>query len=270
MRILFINLFFLMIFSWAYAQDSIPMVMAVEPASKVPHVLIVPMNSKMYASDADAYILKESELSFNQMVGSFRAGMCQAVKAAMPAWWTSTILKDPGDTLQLDELLEISFKYELQLLQDESGSQKKGLFGKKKMKTHKSGIQNGQLKIIPDHRLKFMDITILNDTILHYLGKNYGASFFFFINQLDIRSDLSDHLEVGKDNYIRKIRMHYTLMDLRGKKYYSGLSESVFPSTENRVKYIMETYFTQAAMNATSNMPPPIKPKKARQKKEEK
>lgn len=109
-----------------------------------------------------------------------------------------------------------------------------------------SGIKNGQVAVEMSDEKKFTNIMIPDTKALLYLHKKYIAEYFVFINQLDIKNDANTY-DIHTDSYLRKVDVHYTIVDKSGKLITAGIASSSFSSKENNPKKIVGQSFSPIA-----------------------
>lgn len=242
----------------SFSQDSIP---TKEKDSVEFHkVLIIPFNPEMYMSDADKEIISASKIRFTQLVDRFRAGLTITIRAAIPPVFESKILFADNDTLHELEKIYASTEYKSEMLPlPVAKSANKSLF-KDKTKTQKQDenapkIVNGQLVVKENPQPKYINIAMKDKDLLPYLNSRYGADLFIFINQFDIKNDMSDYTALGNDDYQREIRIHYTIFTQDGKQIYAGLESTKFSSKVNDAQAIINNYFPPIAGSITFHLP---------------
>lgn len=243
-----------------FSQDSIPT--PPKPDSVVIHkVLVIPFNPEMYMSDADKEIIAETKIRFAQLVDRFRAGLTITIRAAIPAVFESKILFADNDTLHELDKIYASTEYKSELLPQPATKPANKSFFKDKNKPKQQDdnapkIVNGQLVVKENPQPKYINIVIKDKELLPYLTTRYGADLFIFINQFDIKNDLSDYTALGNDDYQREIRVHYTIFAQDGKQIYAGLEGNKFSSKINNAQAIINNYFTPIASSITFHLPP--------------
>ena len=204
-------------------------------------VLVIPFNPKLYLSDADQNINRETKMTFNQIRHTFRVGLdfnvFTDIKKTFPS--TSLLMLDTVKTKKDIEMIYegIDYKYD-PVPADKNTKVKSDDYNSK------SKIENGQLVVKVDETKRFMNTTITNSDLLPYLQKKYGADLYVFINELDIKNEINNSGIAITDNYKRIISVHYTLMDATGQIITGGLATDKFPSNVNIPKEIIAGHFS--------------------------
>ena len=98
-----------------------------------------------------------------------------------------------------------------------------------------------------------------NNEVLNYLNKKYKAEYFLFINQLDIKND-KDSYNITTNTYLRRVEVHYTILDRNGKQIDAGIASSSFSSKENNPKKIVALSFSPAATYIATKFIGVVKP----------
>ena len=207
-------------------------------------VLVIPFNPKLYNSEADRNINKETNMTFNQIRHIFRVGLdfnvFTEIKKTFPS--TSLLMLDTIKTKKdIDMIYEgIDYKYDPVPVDKATNVKSDGYNAKSK-------IENGQVVVKVDDTQRFMNTTITNSELLPYLQKKYGADLYVFINELDIKNEINNSGISITDNYKRIISVHYTLMDAAGKIITGGLASEKFPSNVNVPKDIIANHFSRVS-----------------------
>jgi hypothetical protein len=89
---------------------------------------------------------------------------------------------------------------------------------------------------------RYMSARLKNTSVLQQLHSTYGFNRFIFINQMDVKMDLTDP-EAAFIDPKRLVAIHYTVMDKDGKEISGGLASAQFPGTESRLNYIIGSTF---------------------------
>jgi hypothetical protein len=129
------------------------------------------------------------------------------------------------------------------------------------------GIRNGQVVSERTVDERYMNTVIQKPEILKQLNDRYEVNRFLFINQLDIKHDLSDPNTAFMDPK-RLLQVHYTFVDLNGVELGSGLAKQSYSgATKNLDRIISDNMYKVAAQISASLKPKPEKEKKGKKKK---
>jgi hypothetical protein len=228
-------------------------------------VLIIPFESKMYLSDIDKDIAQKSELTFHQIKAKFRAALDQNIYIALKKYYTpqSFYSIEPEEAkMELAYIYNsIGYKYEIvpqeEVVKKETVATKFASKFKKKEKEEEyieAGVRNGEVVSQVDNREKYMKTTLANDKLLPSLKSKYSSEHFIFINELDIKRGANDVYQASEEQYLREIKVHYTIFDVAGNEVSSGAIKSRFPSTQNDIDKIINVQFPMIAERIVSNM----------------
>ena len=105
----------------------------------------------------------------------------------------------------------------------------------------------------------------ISNEVLSYLNKKYTSEYFVFINQLDIKNDMSSY-DINTDSYQREVVVHYSILDITGKTINAGIATSRFSSKENNPKKIVAQCFSPIATYIAAKFTAIANPKPAPQK----
>jgi hypothetical protein len=220
-------------------------------------LLIIPFNPKYYLSDADREIAAGSKISFEDLRERFRNGIIQKLNYRISDLEHTLPLVTYADTLfDLKKIYVSTACKQEELPKLPKKQDEKSPFNNPKKTTTKTEVRKGQLGSKEEPSEKFMNLVILNKDLLPYLEKNYGSSQYVFINQFEIKNDLSDYVAVSNGTYMRQLRVHYSVVDHTGKVIYAGLAVNEFPASENNVDEILNTYIRPICDEIVLHIPP--------------
>jgi hypothetical protein len=221
-------------------------------------VMIIPYEPRMYFSEVDRNIAKKNELNYTQINGRFRDIILASIMSEIDETYRNPVtLWNTTNEERLKDLdyvyQHISYSYEVFdttaiLKKNRDKSQSKKYAPAKK-------IVNGQLVAPTDNSVKYMNAVFKNKEVLSYLTKKYETDLYVFINELDIKNDLSDLYSISNDNYKREIKIHYTIMDGNGNHIYGGLAGHTFHSEQNDMYEIVRLCFPSISSQLASNLP---------------
>ena len=211
-----------------------------ETASKH-KIMIIPFENRMYLSEIDFMINKESKLTAKQIKATMRDGLNeQFYKKLKPKIPVVDLLDDTTKTKK--DLADIYQYLTYQYLKVPNQDNYKPPVKEKEEKT----INNGQLVVESNSDARFMNAKLKNATLVPYLGGKYKTDLFLFINELDIKALNGMPGDVSSFSS-RKIILHYTVYTLDAKEINSGIAEVNLPSNVNNPTKIINTYFSQLA-----------------------
>lgn len=228
-------------------------------------VLVIPFETKMYFSDIDRDISQKTELNFHQIKAKFRAALDQNIYIALKKYHKplSFYSIEPNEAKKELAYIYNSIGYKYEVVPEEEVVEKetvgKKLIGKFKKKEKeeeyiKAGVSNGQVVSQVDNREKYMKTKISNEKLLPNLDKQYKASYYIFINQLDIKRAADQRYLATEESYKREIKVHYTIFNATGEEVSSGAIKSRFASSQNDIDKIIKEQFPLIAERLVSNM----------------
>lgn len=192
-----------------------------------PRLLIIPFDEKMYLSDVNKSINRETKKTFPEIRDEFRFGINSYLKSQFRDAYEVTTLLD--DTAKMKK--DLVFAY------NSIGLKYVSVATGKENKT--SNIKNGQLVSSSVAEERYMNTVLKGPSLMAFLKKKYKADYVLFINELDIKNDVNSLGATGK----RNASIHYTLYDINGKQIKGGLAKAQFSSGVNDIKKIMSSSF---------------------------
>lgn len=228
-------------------------------------VLVVPFESKMYFSDIDRDISQKTELNFHQIKAKFRAALDQNIYIALKKYHKplSFYSIEPNEAKKELAYIYNSIGYKYEVMPKEEVVEKETVgkklidkFKKKEEKEEyiKAGVKNGEVVSQVDNREKYMKTAISNQNLMSNLDKQYKASYYVFVNQLDIKRAADQRYLATETAYQREIKVHYTIFDAKGNEVSSGAIKSRFESNQNDIDKIIKEQFPLIAERIVSNM----------------
>lgn len=211
-------------------------------------VLVIPFEPKLYMSEIDQHVNKETKLNFGQIRSAFRSGLDYSIVTEFKKKYSVvSLMSDTSRSIKDQYYIYSSIAYKYEVAADSSGKIAPD------NTANKPKTQNGQLTVATNDQKKFMNTRITNPNLLETLHKKYGTELFVFINQLDLKNDIDNTGRVGAGNYERIAGVHYSIYDLSGKLLNSGLAIKRFPATTNNPNKIVNSYFSGIAETILEN-----------------
>lgn len=206
-------------------------------------VMLIPFEPKLYNSEIDYQINKETGLTGKQIKFKFRDGINeQLFKVFKNNKYSIVDLME--DTVKYKKELESIYQhlsYEYVKVPDQTNY--KPPVKDKKVKT----IEKGQVNVETNTDARFMNATINNAKLVPLLYAKYKTDVFVFINELDIKASMATTEFAGGGNEYRKIIVHYTVYTYDAKEINSGIAEQDFPADLNNPTKILDKYFSKVA-----------------------
>jgi hypothetical protein len=216
-------------------------VAAANTGPKKHKIMIVPFESRMYMSEIDFQINKESKLSAKEIKALMRDGMNeQLYKKLKSKMGVVDLLEDTVKTKKdlADIYRFLSYQYQKVPNQEHYKAPEK----EKEQKM----IEKGQLNVESNSDARFMNAKIKSASLVPYLYGKYKTDVYLFINELDIKA-LNGPAADMNTNAARKIILHYTVYTHDAKEINSGIAEVDLPPNVNNPNKIINSYFSQLA-----------------------
>lgn len=223
-------------------------VTAANTGPKKHKIMIVPFESRMYLSEIDYQINKESKLSAKEIKAVMRDGLNEQLYKKLKSKMGVVDLLD--DTVKTGKDLAnvyqyLSYQYQKVPSQDHYKTPAK----EKEQKT----IEKGQINIESNSEARFMNAKIKSASLVPYLYGKYKTNLYLFINELDIKALTGSAADMNV-NGPRKIIMHYTVYTYDAREINSGIAEVDLPSGVNNPNKIINSYFSQLAEIVSSRI----------------
>ncbi|MBP7808589.1 MAG: hypothetical protein KA163_04815 [Bacteroidia bacterium] len=222
------------------------------PAPGKHKIMLIPFEPRLYMSEIDYALNKESKLSGKQIKALFRDGINEQLYKSLKAQHQVVDLMD--DTIKTKkDLAEIYQHLVLEYMKVPDQKNYKPPVKEKQEQT----IKNGQIIDESNTDQRFMNAKINTPGLVPHLYKTYKSDIFVFINQLDIKASNSggpaDAATTTTDGF-RKLVVHYTVYTFDAKEINSGIAETQFPAALNDPKKIVSGYFSKLAQIITERI----------------
>lgn len=206
-------------------------------------VMLIPFEPKLYNSEIDYQINKETKLSGKEIKYKFRDGINEQLYKAFSKNKYSVVdlMEDTVKYKKETNSIYSHLSYEYMKVPDQENYK-----APKKDKEEKA-IQKGQLNIETKTDARFMNAKINNAQLVPLLYAKYKTDVFVFINELDIKASMATTELSGAGNEYRKIIVHYTVYTYDAKEINSGIAEQEFPMDVNNPTKIIDKYFSKVA-----------------------
>lgn len=223
-------------------------------------VLIIPFEPRLYISDIDRDLVKENEMNFQDIKAKFRAALDQNIYVSLKKYYTPLSFYTIPQEDAIKELSyiynSIGYKYEVmpaeEVVEKENAGKKLMSKFKKSKRSEDSeldsetrgsaGINNGQIISQVDDREKYMMTKISNENLINTLNKEYQATYYLFINELDVKHTMKESGGLNSQSQ-REIKVHYTIFNNQEKVMDSGAIKTLFNSNENDIEKIIKSEF---------------------------
>ena len=243
-------------------------------SSKKYQIMIVPFDYKMYISSIDRDIATKTRLTYHQIRDNMRYGLANQLLLVTKGVYPAISLIESDSSY--DDLKyiynSIGYKYKLAPIKEEeqSGQEKTKidklkksltkLIAKPEENTNKeytpARINNGQIETFENTGERYMHTSIHNPNLLSTLQGNYQTNLFIFINELDIEEAKSNESSrFSQANSTRRIKVHFTIIDEKGKDLYGGAATTEMPSYINDMNKIINVYFNKIAKEICAHLP---------------
>ncbi|MCX6182879.1 MAG: hypothetical protein NT150_13225 [Bacteroidetes bacterium] len=264
-RIIILLIVIICVLKSAVAQDTTKL----DTSYRYKKVMIIPFEEQMYICQIQNMLANESRMNTSQIIRNFRYNIASSMQTEfLYLYSTTSLIHLVEDSLKDLHRVYGSISRTYDPIPEEPKEEKKNglpilkkFEHKKKEDNEKTHIQNGQIVSHYDNTPRFMNAVIKDKKLLPYLYKKYGTDLFVFINEMDIENDLSDPYKVAENNYLRILKFHYTIYNVKGQIVSMGVVSTTFPSTENNVANIVKNYFPLITKQLAAKLPQPRVPR---------
>ena len=219
-------------------------------------VLIIPFEEKLFYCDIMRDLTEVNQLSKQEIYHRFRNEAQLSLKAALKDSMETASFHS-SDSLKHDELVNIYEVLGYDFLpvpvveeQGENGKKKNGQSAASKREV---GVREGHVVAERQVVERYMSAKLKSPEVLQQLHSTYGFNRFIFINQMDVKMDLSDPENAFIDPK-RVVAFHYSIMDKDGKAINGGLASEQFAGTESRLNHIIGSTLYRLSATVVGSM----------------
>ena len=239
-------------------------------------ILIVPFESKMYASSIDKEIALANNMQYVEVKEAIKKSVSEQILLSLSQKTPAVSLAHHQDSANkmLNYIYNsIGFKYDLVKTKDTVKTQptKKELIKDKlnkfvnqiqaevpseKKEYNRATIHQGEILTSNHYADRFMNVVINNPNLLSDLQLNYQTNYFIFVNEFHIGQSYR-----RKDDYYksyRKLNVHYTVLNKKGKEVDAGVAETEMPADVHNLNKIEKIYLSQLAEDLCAFIPDPV------------
>lgn len=213
-------------------------------------LLLIPFESKMYLSDVDHDLALHNDINSKEIVRRFTKAIDQSILFTFQKRCTVNSFYDLEEATADANLAFIrdNTKLEYELVAKETkknGYQKlQSKFKKKQDDSYqRGGIENGQIRSKRDNRERYMKAIVTNNLMLDSIHYIFDNDYFLFITELDLKNLYTQEMQMGRSEYQRELKLHYTIYQKDGEMLSTGISKTTFSSNLNDINKIIKTYF---------------------------
>jgi hypothetical protein len=221
-----------------------------QDSTHITRILLIPFEKSMYTSDADREIMSASKINYVQLVYKFRVALMIMLKNKISTYYeTKNLIEDPvKDSVNYLGKLYQSIGYK---------SVNYNTYRRNKENSPDKNISKGQLSVRESSGEKRTKVVVINKAILDFINSELGSDMFVFISMFEIKNDLSDYAEVGTNNYKRTLKVHFNIINSRGKDMGGDIARVTFSSKINKIDEIIKKTFPDICDQILMKTPQP-------------
>lgn len=232
-----------------------------------PSMLIIPFEPKLYMSEIDRSLNAESGLGYQELRNLFRSGIeLQSTAVFKRKFEVLSISDGTAQSVQEFNYIYSSIGYDYRPVPAEPKPEPTGIekvkanaaeMLKQKEESTPQVQHNGQLQRNRSAQVeKFMAVSVINPKLFSDLNSKYNADFVLFVTQIDLVIPKNTDVRVlESDDYLRSLKLHYSLFDAQGKEIYASAAIIGFSSKQNNPDKIAKTTLKEAIEQIAVHVP---------------
>lgn len=208
-------------------------------------VFIIPFEAKLFYCDIMRDLSTVNQMTQPQIYDRLRNEIQLSLRTALnDSIQTATFLS--SDSISEAELVNIyavlGYEFLPVPVEVKENPDKKKKSATPSEPKQEVGISGGQVVAERQEVERYMSAKLKNYDVLLQFYKSHGINRFLFINQMDVKMDITDP-EMAFIDPKRIVAIHFTIMDEEGKQISGGLASEQFSGTESNINHIIGSTF---------------------------
>ena len=209
-------------------------------------IVIVPFEDRMYLSDADAHIGRETGLQPGELEVKFRHALLESLEKELQKDWDINVMYEDRVREKGFDLTYVhaSLQYNFVAVPGEVMMENDTSLTRKEIRSKKpkgeSGVKNGQVVTVSDETERFMNLAVINDTLMNYLVHNSPSDYYLFINEFDIRHYISDPDRIASGGLSYQLKVHFSCLDKDGRSSVSGAATTLVNAGSSNIYEVIK------------------------------
>lgn len=227
-------------------------------------ILIIPFDPRLYFSDADDDIARQSEIPKQNVRYIFRSRLSAFLD---PKGFqrinllTATPQDSAGELRKIYKSLGYSYQKiaysrfnPLPVRQKTQATGPKSWFQKQK---EKAGLARPKEENAAEEGGKYYGVQIKDPAFFRYFNNQYSLDYYLFINQFEIHTDYTNCIDRTTQNFQREFIVHYTIFDAKGELIAGNKVKIPYVSNVNDLNKIVRDNLNKMAEAILSDLPQP-------------
>lgn len=237
--------------------------------------MIIPFNMYNYFSDADQELSKHIRKHPEDLATLFRYGLnynisARVISADVYSILTDTTLASQDDLQMIYANVHYVYEKPMDAFSKDSTENRKitqpDLFGNGAQtddsykKNRDAGMFFSKVMEEETNAHKYLNAVVTNPAIFTALQQRYDTGLFLFINQFELITNYNHCLDRSANYFERKVIVHYTIYNAKGKQLKGGAVTVNFSTEETNVDAIIGKNFPVIADFLNSQLHASINP----------
>ena len=193
----------------------------------------------MHLSDADNDISRASDLSPQEIRTQLRLGLLKNLNTKLTLEYESKVV---GQDYVENNEDDLSLIYNSLAFSEDTVFPLKANALPDSLKWKKNILASKE-NTIKSKDKSYINVNFYDQLLLPDLARKHSADYFIFLNELDIKTNFSDCLDLALKIYQREFKVHYSVFDRSGRQVYGDVAVMKFPSNSNDVNEIIAGNF---------------------------
>ncbi|MBK5284155.1 MAG: hypothetical protein JJE25_02040 [Bacteroidia bacterium] len=205
-------------------------------------ILLIPYQTVMHLSDADADIAEYSKINVRQVRVKIRNSVTEQLSLSLRENYLVRMLTESGTKKERNDLDDFLSAENFHLGKIDAANQDMTADTSRGNNPYFSFIKKNNST---DYNSSYMNVSFSKPVFLQKLANNYEADYFVVLTQFEIKTHYNECIDVANRIFRREFRLHYAVFDAGGNPIGGSYASSDADSDMNSVNKITGNIFPE-------------------------
>ncbi len=216
-------------------------------------IMLIPFNTNMYNNQESGAMIKQSGLSYSQLVQRMQLGLDSCIIAACKDTMRIVSLLNSYTQSASGDLELIHSASDYYLTERLSSKKKKNMFSEKQSSSNEKNnreknSRNGEITAKnEDMKNKFTCVKFQDLAFVNTMTAKYSVNYLVFVTQFEILGDYSNPYKVGDNSYQNAIKTHYAIFKSDGSFVTGDYVTTNYPAKQTSPSIVCSKYLPEIA-----------------------
>jgi len=205
-------------------------------------ILLIPYQTVMHLSDADADIAEYSKINVRQVRIRIRNSVNEYLSLSLRENYLVRLLTDAGIKKERNDLDDILSSENFSLGKMDAVNQEMTADTSRGNNPYFSFLKKNNSS---DYNSSYMNVSFNRPVLLQKIANDYEADYFLVLTQFEIKTHYNECIDVANRIFRREFRLHYAVFDAGGNQVGGSYVSSDTNSDLNSVTKITANVFPE-------------------------